>query len=102
MKKIFLLVSRNRRNRFFRWVHKIVYFLYFAFENKNNDHATNGEFWLMDQLSKYGPTVIFDVGANVGKWSVEAHKLFTRSTIFAFEPIPEVFSRLKENVSSKA
>jgi FkbM family methyltransferase len=84
-----------------RYLNRIVQFLYFALENKNNDHKTNGEFWLMEQLSKTNARTIFDVGANVGKWSTEARALFSNGSIYAFEPMPEVFEKLKLNVSNK-
>src|SRR5687768_10316555 len=86
-KKIFLFISKNRNAWFLRGLYKCVSFLYFAFQNKNNDHATNGEFWLMKQVRKTGAKVIFDVGANVGKWSTEALRIFGKSTIYAFEPM---------------
>jgi FkbM family methyltransferase len=74
----------------------------YALENKNNDHRTNGEFWLMRQLSSFGTRTIFDVGANVGKWSLHAEKVFEDATIFSFEPMPEVFAKLRMNVSKIA
>jgi FkbM family methyltransferase len=100
-KKIFLLISKNRNNWFLRGLNKCVSFLYFAFQNKNNDHATNGEFWLMNQVRQTGANVIFDVGANVGKWSIEALKTFGDSTVYAFEPMPEVFSTFQKNAADK-
>jgi FkbM family methyltransferase len=38
--------------------------------------------------------VIFDIGANVGQTSASYRKLFPAAHIWAFEPIPETFSRL--------
>ena len=43
--------------------------------------------------------VAFDVGANVGSWSVLMHKLNPECQIFAFEPIPKIFELLKINGS---
>lgn len=101
MKGVYLWVSRNKRSWFGQWLNNVVQHLFFALENKNNDHKTNGEFWLIQQMSKQNTKTIFDVGANVGKWSVEARKHLTGS-VYAFEPMPDVFSKLKENVSDKA
>lgn len=75
---------------------------YYASENKNNDQATNGEFWLMKKLAEAGVNVIFDGGANIGKWSLEADKLFNNGKIYAFEPMPEVFKKLQENVAGRS
>jgi len=101
MKRIYLLISRNRKSLLFNYLNRIVRFLYFALENKNNDHHTNGEFWLMKKLSESGLQIIFDVGANIGIWSIEAHKIFLNSSIYSFEPMPEVFARLQENVAGR-
>jgi FkbM family methyltransferase len=46
------------------------------------------------------PSVIFDVGANVGDLSLEFRKVFSNSRIFAFEPVKSTFNRLNENVSN--
>lgn len=40
---------------------------------------------------------IFDVGANVGWYSLNIAKRFPSSHVFAFEPIPSTFSLLKNN-----
>ncbi len=101
MKSIYLLISRNRKTWIVSQLNRIVRFLYFAIENKNNDHSTNGEFWLMKQLSKLDVKVIFDVGANVGKWSTEARRNLP-GLVYAFEPMPEVFAKLQGTISGKA
>ena len=46
-----------------------------------------------------GARVAFDIGANVGSWSVLMHKLNPECQIFAFEPIPKIFELLKINGS---
>jgi len=43
--------------------------------------------------------VAFDVGANVGSWSVLMHKLNPECRIFSFEPIPQIYELLKINAS---
>jgi len=79
-----------------------VSFLYFAFQNKNNDHATNGEFWLMRQINRiHSPKIVFDVGGNVGDWSLGAGSVFKNGVIWTFEPIPDVFRMLETNVVGK-
>jgi FkbM family methyltransferase len=39
---------------------------------------------------------VVDVGANVGEWSIGIASLTKAKKIIAFEPVPEVFMRLKE------
>ncbi len=41
---------------------------------------------------------VFDIGANVGWLSLNLAKIYRDSRIFAFEPIPSTFGRLKRNV----
>ena len=50
-------------------------------------------------LKKYLPanTVIIDCGANEGSDSVELARVFPRGTIHSFEPVPEMFQRLKDS-----
>lgn len=67
-----------------------------AFRNDSADSGRNGEVWLLDQLIPVRPTVVFDVGANVGAWSAEALRRLDRATVHAFEPIPSTFARLAE------
>ncbi len=41
---------------------------------------------------------VFDVGANIGLFSLFVHQQCARPRIFAFEPSPETFARLERNV----
>jgi FkbM family methyltransferase len=43
--------------------------------------------------------VIFDVGANIGIWSIYAARLHPQALILALEPIPEVYELLLENLA---
>jgi len=42
--------------------------------------------------------LIFDIGANIGWYSMNIAKAFPQSKIFAFEPIPKTFSYLNTNI----
>lgn len=44
------------------------------------------------------PSVIVDVGANVGAFSLMAATLFPRARIYAYEPNPLIFSMLQRNI----
>lgn len=42
--------------------------------------------------------VFFDIGANIGWYSLNAAKIYPDLKVFAFEPIPKTFNYLKENI----
>jgi FkbM family methyltransferase len=74
-------------------------YMYARGEGPNDPH-TNGEYWLLERVlgaSRQGPTVLLDVGANVGDWSAEALRLAPDSTtveILAIEPSPATCAML--------
>ena len=43
--------------------------------------------------------IIFDIGAYDGRTALEYKKLFPKSKIFSFEPFPDSYSKLVENIS---
>jgi len=45
-----------------------------------------------------GKSVIFDVGTNIGYYSISAAKLYPESKIYAFEAAPITFSELEANI----
>jgi len=72
-----------------------------AFKNflKDNPHE-RGEVKFLKSIVKEGMNVI-DIGANVGITTVTvARKIGRRGKLYSFEPTPEYFNILKENISS--
>ena len=69
-----------------------------SFENKNPNFHTNGENWLWGKLKNLKFDCIFDVGANIGEWSIGASEEFKANKIFAFEPIPRTYDLLVKNI----
>lgn len=72
-----------------------------AFENflKDNPHE-RGEVKFLESIVEEGMNVI-DIGANVGITTVTvARKIGRRGKLYSFEPTPEYFNILKENISS--
>lgn len=67
--------------------------IYFGF------HETSREllFRLLDDAE-----VIFDVGANIGEISLRFAHTYPKATIHGFEPFPDTFRTLKQNVSLNA
>ena len=60
---------------------------------------TDGELHLMQQLLRPQDTV-FDVGANVGEWSLYALGVEKSILLYSFEPLPVIFSDLKNKLSN--
>ena len=66
---------------------------------KDNPHEA-GEVKFLESIVEEGMNVI-DIGANIGITTVTvAKKIGRRGKIYSFEPTPEYFNILKENVSS--
>ncbi len=61
----------------------------------NSDFKTNGEAGFLKRNAS-GFKMIFDVGANVGDWSLFVNRLNPAAAIYAFEPVAETFAILKE------
>lgn len=67
------------------------------YENRNHDVYSNGEARLLKRISKINPKTILDVGANIGGYSLIAHKFLKNATIYSFEPVLNTFNLLKNN-----
>jgi len=66
---------------------------------KDNPHE-RGEIKFLESIAEEGMNVI-DIGANMGITTVTvAKKIGRRGKLYSFEPTPEYFNILKENVSS--
>jgi FkbM family methyltransferase len=66
----------------------------------NLDMASNGEAQAVRALIDPGDTV-FDVGANVGSWSLYVLEQQPSARIHAFEPTPDVFVELETNLAGR-
>ena len=59
----------------------------------------NQELNMINKLIRYIPKgIIFDVGANLGWYTLNIKKQFPESNIFAFEPIPQIFEKMLKNL----
>jgi FkbM family methyltransferase len=70
------------------------------YANVNYDLQTNGETFVLDRLAHFDPTVLFDVGANLGDWTAAARTLCPGAAVHAFEISPPTFTRLAARFSS--
>lgn len=68
--------------------------------NFESDKISGEEHFVKESLSGLSDCVIFDVGANVGNYSKNLRNNNLRAKIYAFEPHPVTFRKLKEHTSS--
>ncbi len=69
----------------------------------NDDQATNGELWLLDRLAtNLTSPVIFDVGANVGRYSEAVLERIAGARLYAFEPSATAFPKLQAGLGQRA
>lgn len=73
------------------------YAKHFSANNGYNciDSTCNGEALFLEKYLNKDTSIIFDVGANVGAWSDLVIEYFPNAQIYAFEPTPEAFRKLK-------
>ena len=74
------------------------YAAHMAWENAQFDVQLNGEATLLERLGVFRPTTLFDVGANVGDWSLAAAAIHPRATIHAFEIMDDTYAKLEKGV----
>lgn len=94
-----------------RSVWRIGRWLYFgARQDVPNDMRSNGELVMQRRLlqlvaSRSEKTIVFDVGANIGDWTISLlqatmkAELIDRVEIRAFEPVPSTFDTLTSRIS---
>ena len=66
--------------------------------NYESDKLSGVEHFIEHHVSKIRKGVVFDVGANVGKYSKFIKRMNQDIEIFAFEPHPATYQRLVKNV----
>ena len=66
--------------------------------NYESDKLSGEEYFIEHHVSKIRKGVVFDVGANVGKYSKFIKRMNQDIDIFAFEPHPATYQRLVKNV----
>jgi FkbM family methyltransferase len=71
------------------------------YENRNHDIYSNGELVVLKKLAKSNPKIIFDGGANIGKYSKKLIKYMPHSSIYAFEPVKTTYDILTENLKEQ-
>jgi FkbM family methyltransferase len=96
------LLSRQQR------IHLGRHILDTALGDNNSAEESNGEYWVLDQVKRHlkqgaaKPTVVFDVGARIGEWSLRfAQDMQDDAVIYAFEPTRKSYQQLKEMFATR-
>jgi FkbM family methyltransferase len=92
------IFKRNTHNLLFKALSGLGRSFYRMYENRNHDIHSNGEEYLLKQIGKCNPKIIFDVGGNVGEYAALAAKYSPLAKIYSFEPVSKTFESL-ESVS---
>lgn len=70
-----------------------------AFKNKQYAVELNGEEALLARLRPFQPKLLLDVGANIGEWSLAAHRQLPGTGVHAFEIAPTTAAILRRNLA---
>ena len=69
-------IPRHRNNKFLKILDKLSITYHFIYENLNYDCVNNGELFLLNKLNRSNNLdSVFDVGANVGSYSLLTRKI---------------------------
>src|SRR2546429_4364399 len=66
-----------------------------------HDEIFVGEVYLRGGIVLREGAVVFDVGANIGMFSLFIGARCPSAEVYAFEPVPEVFAKLQQNVGER-
>ncbi|MCD6202611.1 MAG: FkbM family methyltransferase [Bacteroidales bacterium] len=95
IKKLF---KQNSHNILFKWVSGFGISMYRIYENRNHRIESNGELTILKKLARMQPKMIFDGGTNIGNYTRFVRSLCSEATIYCFEPVPDTFDLLKNNL----
>lgn len=94
-----IVAGRVRMQFIFRRMHTV------ALVGRNfgpSEVGKSGELAALARMKAAAPTagVIFDVGANVGEWTINATRLWPQARVHAFEPSADTFAKLDAATAS--
>jgi trans-aconitate methyltransferase len=91
-------VIAHRGGPFSRLLYSMASVYVLTYKNRNYDMTTNGEYFVLDCLSKQNIKTVFDVGANKGEYTTACLSRFLDAKIHAFEIVPATFQKLAANI----
>lgn len=89
--------ARHRRNFLVRKVAKACESFLLSYENLDHGMQRNGELFVLRALARFDLRTVFDVGANVGDWTIVARHALPTAAIHAFEISEPTWRRLCDN-----
>lgn len=93
------IVSRNRRRGLVRRLAHYNSTFKRWYENFDVNFYSNGEHFVLKSLEGCGFKTIFDVGANVGDWTLMARQIFPDAEVHAFEIVGQTYETLKRRTA---
>lgn len=66
-----------------------------------HDEIFVGQVYLRGGITLREDAVVFDVGANIGMFSLFIGARCPSAQVYAFEPVPEVFAKLQQNIGER-
>ncbi|MGL5874471.1 MAG: FkbM family methyltransferase [Xenococcaceae cyanobacterium] len=98
------IIRDNRQTKLAKAFKKIANNFLIAYYNEDYfDMENNGEIFLLQSLQKHflsQKIVVFDVGANLGEWSIAVKKNLNNNCVYCFEIVPKTFELLSSNLSN--
>lgn len=68
-------------------------------EHLNKNNSGFNEVKLISQYIDYIPNYIFDIGSNIGNFSISFADIYKNSNIFSFEPVKVTYDILEKNTN---
>jgi FkbM family methyltransferase len=93
-------LARKRQHSSVQALHRFAMFIEESYDNDEWDMCANGETALLRRLAAAQFSVLFDVGAHVGHWSIEALKTWSGARVHAFEVAAPTYRRLTAHVEA--
>lgn len=100
-RKLLRYLQKNSNTALANRIQDVAYAVYRSANNPNYDITTNGELRAIRVISRFfEKKLFFDVGANVGHWSLAAADNFeTGGEIYSFEPSKRTYEILVRNTT---
>ncbi|MEN9572635.1 MAG: hypothetical protein RL514_490 [Verrucomicrobiota bacterium] len=99
---LWFFIHHHRRNRAVARFARLCKNIHRASEHPTYDIARNGERAALARVVTGPAPVLFDVGANVGDWTVMARELFPAARVHAFELNPVTATQLTARLGGQA
>jgi FkbM family methyltransferase len=98
--KFSVILAKNRGRKIVDKFERFVDEFHRSINNVNFNMEENGESRVLRILSSNGLNCIFDVGANVGDWTIMISKMNPDAVIHSFEIVPDTFNILVKTIGN--